>query len=154
MNTNTTDIQSDTLTLFHQPIIINNERLQDVINAKNCSREEAIEAITYFLKNVTFDLDTDDEIIECDKLPKEVETVTIVCEGILSIIFALLGLTGNMLTAFVLCQRTFQTTFHRIILSLLTYDTIFIGNNLFAPWVLYQLRLLMLFLDSLCPLRK
>ena len=109
MNTNTTDIQSDTLTLFHQPIIINNERLQDVINAKNCSREEAIEAITYFLKNVTFDLDTDDEIIECDKLPKEVETVTIVCEGILSVIFALLGLTGNMLTAFVLCRRLYFT---------------------------------------------
>ena len=136
MNTNTTDIHSDSLPILHQPIIINNERLQDVINAKNCSREEAIEAIKYFLKNVTFALDIDDEIIDCNKLPKEIQTLTIVCEGILSIIFALFGLTGNMLTAYVLCQRTFHTTFHRIILSLLTYDTIFVGNN----WLLCHTR--------------
>jgi hypothetical protein len=52
-----------------------------------------------------------------------------VCEGILSVIVGACGLMGNGAVIAVLCRPAFKETFHKLLISLSVFDSLFIGKK-------------------------
>ena len=55
-----------------------------------------------------------------------------VCEGILSIIVGICGLFGNAATIAVLSKPVFKETFHKLLICLACFDSLFIGKFPFS----------------------
>ena len=58
----------------------------------------------------------------------ESEVWGIVCEGILSVIVGVFGLMGNGATIAVLSRPMFKGTFHKLLICLACFDSLFIGK--------------------------
>jgi len=51
-----------------------------------------------------------------------------ICEGILSVVVGICGLMGNGATIAVLSRPTFRETFHKLLICLSCFDSLFIGK--------------------------
>lgn len=69
------------------------------------------------------------ESFGCMEMPKTSQSWSIVCEGILSIIVGLCGLLGNATTIMVLRSPTFKETFHKLLICLSCFDSLFISKS-------------------------
>lgn len=68
------------------------------------------------------------ESLDCMEMPKTSQSWSIVCEGILSVIVGLCGLLGNASTIMVLRGSTFKETFHKLLICLSCFDSLFISK--------------------------
>jgi hypothetical protein len=53
-----------------------------------------------------------------------------ICEGILSVVVGICGLMGNGATIAVLSRPTFRETFHKLLICLSCFDSLFIGKKI------------------------
>ena len=66
--------------------------------------------------------------VDCMEMPRESQAWSIVCEGILSVMVGVCGLLGNAATMMVLSRPIFKETFHKLLICLSCFDSIFIGK--------------------------
>ena len=59
-------------------------------------------------------------------------------KGVLSVIVGLCGLMGNAATITVLRMPTFKETFHKLLICLSCFDSIFIGKHFFLSVTIYS----------------
>ena len=64
----------------------------------------------------------------CMEMPRASQSWSIAFEGILSVIVGICGLLGNTMTVIVLSQASFKETFHKLLICLACFDSIFIGE--------------------------
>ena len=80
--------------------------------------------------NPFFAAPEDDKEIDCMGMPQGSSTSwSIVCEGILSVIVGICGLMGNGATIAVLSRPNFKETFHKLLICLACFDSLFIGKH-------------------------
>ena len=65
---------------------------------------------------------------ECMVMPVDSKVWSTVCEGILSVVVGACGLMGNGATIAVLSRPAFKETFHKLLVSLSVFDSLFIGG--------------------------
>ncbi len=65
---------------------------------------------------------------ECMAMPVDSKVWSTVCEGVLSVIVGVCGLLGNGATIAVLSRPAFKETFHKLLVSLAVFDSLFIGK--------------------------
>ena len=68
----------------------------------------------------------------CMTMPVQSQLWSTICEGILSVVVGICGLMGNGATIAVLSRPTFRETFHKLLICLSCFDSLFIGK-LFHP---------------------
>ena len=76
-----------------------------------------------------FDYDMDDSSTDCMEMPQDSQSWSIIFEGVLSVIVGICGLMGNSATITVLKMPTFKETFHKLLICLSCFDSIFIGKQ-------------------------
>ena len=76
-----------------------------------------------------FDYDMDDST-DCMEMPQDSQSWSIIFEGVLSVIVGICGLMGNSATITVLKMPTFKETFHKLLICLSCFDSIFIGKQI------------------------
>lgn len=86
--------------------------------------------------NLLIDPMNEMEINDCMATPNNSKAWSIVCEGILSIIVGLCGLMGNGATIAVLSRPNFKETFHKLLICLSCFDSLFIGSAI----LIYSIR--------------
>jgi hypothetical protein len=70
--------------------------------------------------------------VDCMGMPVDSQSWSIVCEGILSVIVGVVGLMGNGATIAVLTRPMFKETFHKLLICLSCFDSLFIGKTVFT----------------------
>ncbi|TRY69570.1 hypothetical protein TCAL_07634 [Tigriopus californicus] len=81
---------------------------------------------------------------ECYTMSKASQVWSTICEGILSVIVGICGLMGNGATIAVLSRPAFKETFHKLLVCLSLFDSLFIGSGL----LIYAIRAHKLYLDG------
>lgn len=66
---------------------------------------------------------------ECYTMSKASQVWSTICEGILSVIVGICGLMGNGATIAVLSRPAFKETFHKLLVCLSLFDSLFIGET-------------------------
>ena len=69
---------------------------------------------------------------DCMGMLTAMQSWSVVCEGILSIIVGFCGLFGNAATIMVLSKPVFKETFHKLLICLACFDSLFIGKFPFS----------------------
>ena len=64
----------------------------------------------------------------CEEMQKESEMWSTICEGYISVIVGICGLLGNGATMAVLSRPGFKETFHKLLVCLAVFDSLFIGE--------------------------
>ena len=70
--------------------------------------------------------------VDCMGMPQDSQGWSIVCEGILSVIVGVCGLMGNGATIAVLTRPNFKETFHKLLICLSCFDSLFIGKIVYS----------------------
>ena len=65
---------------------------------------------------------------DCVSIPASSQMWSTVFEGVLSVVVGVCGLLGNGATIAVLSRPAFKETFHKLLLSLSVFDSLFIGE--------------------------
>ena len=69
---------------------------------------------------------------QCQQMPIDARIWSTVFEGIISLIIAIFGLGGNIVTMFILSRPCFNDVFHRLLSTLSAFDILFLGKSLYA----------------------
>ncbi len=101
----------------------------------------ATEATTTMQAN---DTAAGNNLTDCMQMPVTPQLWSRICEGILSVIVGICGLMGNGASIAVLSRPSFKETFHKLLVCLSIFDSLFIGKRNFyepilqtglvAPW--------------------
>ena len=69
---------------------------------------------------------------QCQQMPIDARIWSTIFEGIISLIIAIFGLGGNIVTMFILSRPCFNDVFHRLLSTLSAFDILFLGKSLYA----------------------
>lgn len=69
-----------------------------------------------------------DEGSPCERMPEKIQLWSKICEGFISLLIGIFGLLGNLVTVIILNRPTFQETFHKLLICLSAFDSLFIGK--------------------------
>ena len=65
---------------------------------------------------------------QCQQMPYDARIWSTVFEGIISLVIAVFGLGGNIVTMFILSRPCFNDVFHRLLATLSAFDMLFLGK--------------------------
>ena len=69
---------------------------------------------------------------QCQQMPIDARIWSTIFEGIISLIIAIFGLGGNIVTMFILSRPCFNDVFHRLLSTLSAFDILFLGKSIYA----------------------
>jgi hypothetical protein len=72
--------------------------------------------------------DSSSNLTGCMQMPVTPQLWSTICEGILSVIVGICGLMGNGASIAVLSRPIFKETFHKLLVCLSVFDSLFIGE--------------------------
>ena len=72
---------------------------------------------------------------QCQQMPSDARIWSTILEGIISLIIAIFGLGGNIVTMFILSRPCFNDVFHRLLATLSAFDVIFLGKIIFKIYL-------------------